>query len=67
MTERQRFVLRAALLYAQANLGDLNEAFSTDSDTDVGGTTSWEISVNGEIGPTLADEELDQAIMELQG
>jgi hypothetical protein len=60
MTEREKFIMRAALLYAQSNLYDLNEAFSnenTDLDT---------ISVNGDESDKIQETEVAELLFTLQ-
>jgi hypothetical protein len=70
MTEREKFILRAALIYAQSNLGDLNEAFESDSDDydddDYEARRVNKISVNGDFGDTISESEVDQLLMTLQ-
>lgn len=64
MTERQRFVLRAVLIYAQANLGDLNEAFTEPEELSL---DEAEISVNGDVDEAVDEAEINQLLMEFQG
>ena len=52
MNKRQRFVIRAALLYIQSNLDDLNEAFQEDD----------YISVNGELGKEIDEDEVEEIL-----
>lgn len=58
MSEREKFILRAALIYAQSNLSDLNEAFE-DSESDG-------ISVNGEEGSPIVESEVEQLLFSYQ-
>lgn len=65
MNEREKFILQAALIYAQANLGDLNEAFNIDDCDDF----SWPegtIQVNGEHGAAISEQEVEQLLYALQ-
>jgi hypothetical protein len=63
MTERQRFIVRAALSYLQANRQDINEAFETEM-------TRWkqpdqaEISVDGQVGEAIKEDEIEQLMQE---
>lgn len=57
MTEREKFILRAALIYAQSNLADLNEAFEYDEN---------HISVNGDEGESLNETEVAELLFTLQ-
>jgi hypothetical protein len=59
MDERQRYLMRMALIYAIANLGDVNDAFYEEGGDDT-------ISVNGDIGPEATEEELDELLNTLQ-
>lgn len=63
MDEREKFVLRAVLLYAQANLSDVNEAFEAEQQAD---ETPSTISVNGDPGEPLTENELDLLLRTLQ-
>ena len=60
MNDRDKFIIRAALLYAQANLDDLNEAFTADEPSDN------LISVNGERSEPITEDEVEQLLMTLQ-
>jgi len=51
--------MRMALIYAIANLGDVNDAFYEEGGDDT-------ISVNGDIGPEATEEELDELLNTLQ-
>lgn len=65
MNEREKFILRAALIYAQSNLSDLNEAFECndcDDFVDEQGT----IQVNGEHGAAISEQEVEQLMFALQ-
>jgi hypothetical protein len=53
MNNRQRFMVRAAVLYAIANLDDLNEAFEEHEDF---------ISVNGDIGKMLLEDDVEELL-----
>ena len=65
MTERQRFVLRAALIYAQANLADLNAAFSDPEEVSLDDVD--EISVNGDVDEAVTEHEVAKLLFEFQG
>lgn len=65
MNEREKFILRAALIYAQANLGDLNEAFNID-DCDDFIDEEGTIQVNGEHGKVITEQEVEQLLYALQ-
>lgn len=52
MNKRKRFIIRAALLYIQSNLDDLNEAFQEDD----------YISVNGELGKEIDEDEVEEIL-----
>lgn len=45
------------MLYAQFNLGDLNEAFESESDE--------EISVNGDFGDAIVESEVEKLLFTL--
>jgi hypothetical protein len=53
MNNRQRFMVRAAVLYAIANLDDLNEAFEEHEDF---------ISVNGDIGKMFLEDDVEELL-----
>lgn len=57
MNERQRFIIKTALIYAQANLDDLNEAFQEDASS---------ISVNGTLGKLVEENEVEELLFQLQ-
>jgi len=59
MSEREIYLMRMALIYAIANLGDVNDAFYEEGGDDT-------ISVNGDIGPKANEEELDNLLNTLQ-
>lgn len=56
MIEREKFVVMAALLYAQSNLDELNQAFENDE----------EISVNGNKGKPINEIEIKILIDEIE-
>ena len=66
MTEREKFILRAALLYAQSNLDDLNEAFDYDENQDIKLKGKRPLSVNGDIGEALDETEVAELLLTLQ-
>lgn len=57
MTERQKFILRAVLLYAQSNLDDLNDAFAN---------AFGELNVNGDEGENIKENEVEKLLFDLQ-
>ena len=59
MTERQKELIRLALIYAISNLDDLIEAFGDGSEL---GT----IDANGEDVPTPTEDEFDELMKEYQ-
>lgn len=60
--DREKFILRAALIYAQSNLSDLNEAFENLDDE----LSSNSLDVNGDEGPVIAESEVEQLLFALQ-
>lgn len=52
MNKRKRFIIRAALLYIQSNLDDLNEAFREED----------YISVNGDLGKEIDEDEVEEIL-----
>ncbi len=60
MDDREKYLMRMALIYAISNLGDVNDAFYEA--TDEGNA----ISVNGDIGKPASEEELDNLLNTLQ-
>jgi len=67
MTEREKYLLRMAVIYLMSNMDDANEAFS-DEDKGWDGTPveENEISVNGDIGEKATEEELSNLMNSLQ-
>lgn len=63
MTEREKFIMRAVLSYAQSNLDDLNQAFEAESCDDFEEGT---LDVNGEHGPVIRESEVEQLFFTLQ-
>lgn len=57
MNLREKFILRAALIYAQSNLSDLNEAFEDFIGEE--GT----IRVNEEHDKVITEEEVEQLLL----
>lgn len=62
MTERERFILRAALIYAMANLDHLNESFENYAVNH----EEYRIKVNGEGGSPITEDEVESALLVLQ-
>jgi hypothetical protein len=63
MDDREKDILRTALIYLQANLGDALEAFGGFSDE----TANLHLmSVNGELIPQIKEDEIDQLLNSLQ-
>jgi len=56
VTERDKFILRASLIYSQSNLGDLSEAFYHSRDV---------LSVNGDLGEDISEEEVENLLFDL--
>lgn len=65
MTEREKFIMRAVLIYAQANLDDLNEAFEMESCEDFVDEEGT-IYLNGEHGTAIRESEVEQLMFALQ-
>lgn len=63
MNERERFIVRAALIYLQANRQDINEAFETD-DQGLMPPDQAEISVDGQVGEAIKEDEIEQLMQE---
>jgi|SaaInlV_165m_DNA_2_1040747.scaffolds.fasta_scaffold212466_1 hypothetical protein len=63
MNEREKFLLRMAVIYLIANLDDANEAFEYDGPDCHSGMV---VSVNGEIENKPEEDELDQVMKLLQ-
>lgn len=62
MNEREKFLMRMAVLYMISNLDDVNDAFEhgpPPEDND-------RVSVNGEIGIKPEEDELNELMMTLQ-
>ena len=66
MNERERFIVRAALIYLQSNREDVNQAFETD-DQGLMPPDQAEISVNGDVGEAIKDDEVESLLFTLQG
>ena len=62
MTDRDKLIIRACLIYGICNLDDINFDFEKDLNQNETGL----ISVNGEVGPYITEEELERLITELQ-
>ena len=54
MNDREKFVVKAALIYLQANREDVNQAFETDDQV--------EISVNGDVGNAILEDEVEDLL-----
>jgi len=66
MTERQKEIIRAALIYAQANIDDVLDAFAhigTEEDLD---NERGLLSVNGDLMDSFSEKEIEKIIMEMQ-
>jgi hypothetical protein len=64
MNDREKFIIRASLIFMQSNIDDANESFdSYDCDCDEGGE---HISVNGDCGKPIEEDELARILMVLQ-
>mgnify|MGYP000294099405 CR=1 FL=1 len=66
MNERERFIVRAALIYLQSNREDVNQAFETD-DQGLMPPDQAEISVNGDVGEAIKEDEVESLLFTLQG
>lgn len=71
MTEREKFLLRMAALYLQANLSDACEAFEPDGQGCANAPIILAdkpdtVDVNGEPGAAPTDDEIDQLLRTLQ-
>jgi|688.fasta_scaffold03312_39 hypothetical protein len=68
MNDREKFIIRAALLFLQSNLEDANESYNADDYDD----DDWEerqmqsISVNGDFGKAIEENEVAELLMTLQ-
>lgn len=60
MNEREKYIIRAALIYMQSNLLDVNAAFE---DSWGGGEV---ISVNGDEGSPIAEGEVEELLKAFQ-
>lgn len=58
MNEREKYIIRAALIYMQSNLLDVNAAFE-DEESDC-------ISVNGDEGSPIAEGEVEELLKAFQ-
>lgn len=65
MTPRQKEIMRMALIYVQANLSDVNDAFAP-ADPVGNPMLSGKVSVNGDLMNKPTDAELDILISDLQ-
>ena len=67
MNDREKFIMRAALIYLQANRDDVNEAFFQEYMRDDGSFDIYEaLSVNGEQGELIKEDEVGNLLMTLQ-
>ena len=67
MNDRETFIMRAALIYLQANRDDVNEAFFQEYMRDDGSFDIYEaLSVNGEQGELIKEDEVGNLLMTLQ-
>lgn len=62
ITERERFVIAAAISYALANMDDVNEAMECDAYENAAGLVRFRIAVQGEAGEPLAEQELKRVL-----
>ena len=56
MNEREKFIIRAILIYAMSNISDINEVFECDSGSGV------MIRVNGDLGKKISDMDLEKLL-----
>ena len=66
MNDRERFIVRAALIYLQSNRQDINQAFETD-DQGLMPPDEAEISVIGDVGEAIKEDEVESLLFTLQG
>ena len=66
MNDRERFIVRAALIYLQSNRQDINQVFETD-DQGLMPPDEAEISVNGDVGEAIKEDEVESLLFTLQG
>jgi len=72
MNDREKFILRAALIYVQSNLDDVNEAFANDIDVRSFLSAialpelTKDLSVNGDEGELIKEEEVANLMTTLQ-
>lgn len=57
MKDRERIIMRAALLYMQTNLDDVNDAFANSTEEDLD-NESGTISVNREVTSPFEEDEV---------
>jgi hypothetical protein len=66
MTDREKFILRAALIYVQANLDDVNLVFEHEGSADDPENEQGLISVNGDEREYLNEVEVAELLFTLQ-
>ena len=65
MNEREKFIVRAALIYLQSNRVEINESFESDPDESLMPPDEVDISVNGDVGPAIKEEEVEDLLFSL--
>lgn len=62
MTDRERFIVRMALLYMIQNLADANDLFRDDTHYD-----DTMLNLNGDEGSPVSEYDVEQVLFTLQG
>lgn len=62
MNDREKFIVRAALIYLQSNRDDVNDAFHRRWDS----LGRQALSVNGDEGELIKEDEVADLLMTLQ-
>ena len=65
MNEREKFIVRAALIHLQSNRVWINESFESDPDDSLMPPDAVDISVNGDVGPVIKEEEVEELLFSL--
>lgn len=64
MTPRQKLLVKAALMYAQANIDDLNDSYAYDGDGDDDNSDGY-VQVSGQVEPSFAAQEVEPVLIAL--
>ena len=62
MNEREKFIVRAALIYLQSNREDVNQAFEVSYPLFGRDDDQVEISVNGDVGNAILEDEVEDLL-----